>query len=73
MEIEKIVNKIIRDIPNFPSKGIIFKDITPLFLDMNVYNKVIDSMAKQYIGKNITKVVGLEARGFIFAISLAQK
>ena len=72
MEIEKIVNKIIRDIPDFPSKGIIFKDITPLLLDINLYNKVIDSMAKQYMGKNITKVVGLEARGFIFAISLAQ-
>ena len=72
MKIEKIINKIIRDIPDFPSKGIIFKDITPLLLDMNVYNKVIDSIAKQYIGKNITKVVGLEARGFIFAISLAQ-
>lgn len=73
MEVEKVVNKIIRDIPNFPSKGVIFKDITPLLLDINLYNKVIDSMAHQYRYKNVTKIVGLEARGFIFAISLAQK
>jgi adenine phosphoribosyltransferase len=73
MEIKEILNKTIRDVPDFPSKGVIFRDITPLFLDINLYNKVIDYMAEQYKNKKITKIIGLESRGFIFAISLAQK
>lgn len=73
MEIRETVDKIIRDVCDFPSKGVIFKDITPLLLDINLYNQVIDCMSKQYKNKNITKIVGLESRGFIFGISLAQK
>ena len=73
MEIREAVDRKIRDIMNFPKKGVIFKDITPLFLDINLYNRVIDYMAEQYKDKNVTKIVGLEARGFMFAISLAQK
>lgn len=73
MEITEKINKVIRDIPDFPQKGVIFKDITPLLADINLYNEVIDVMANQYKSKNVTKIVGLESRGFIFGISLAQK
>ncbi len=73
MEIKEEIVKVIRDIPDFPVKGVIFKDITPLLSDINLYNRIIDTIANQYKDKNITKVAGLESRGFIFGISLAQK
>jgi adenine phosphoribosyltransferase len=73
MEIKEEIVKVVRDIPDFPVKGVIFKDITPLLSDINLYNRIIDTIANQYKDKNITKIAGLESRGFIFGISLAQK
>ncbi len=73
MELTQALNNTIRDILDFPVKGIVFKDITPLLSDIKLYNAVIDKMAEQYKNKNINKIVGLESRGFIFGISLAQK
>ena len=73
MEIKDAVIKAVRDIPDFPVKGVIFKDITPLLSDMNLYNKIIDTIVEQYKDKNITKIAGLESRGFLFGISIAQK
>jgi len=73
MEIKDAVIKAVRDIPDFPVKGVIFKDITPLLSDMNLYNKIIDTIVNQYKDKNITKIAGLESRGFLFGISIAQK
>lgn len=73
MEIKEDIVKVIRDIPNFPVKGVIFKDITPILSNINLYNRIIDTISNQYKDKNITKIVGLESRGFIFGISLAQK
>ncbi len=73
MEIKEEIVKAVRDIPDFPVKGVIFKDITPLLSDINLYNKIIDTIANQYKDKNITKIAGLESRGFIFGVSLAQK
>lgn len=64
---------IIRDIPDFPKKGIIFKDITTLLQDANSYQKMIDLLSHRYIGKRIDKVVGVEARGFIIGAALAYK
>jgi len=58
--------KYIRDIPDFPEKGIVFKDITTLLIDSEAFSKVIDKMADTYKGKGIDKVVGIESRGFIF-------
>ncbi len=62
---------IIRDIPDFPKEGIVFKDITPLLSDPVHFTKVIDSLKMRYTGKKIDMVVGIEARGFIFAATLA--
>jgi adenine phosphoribosyltransferase len=73
MDVIESLNKTIRDILDFPVKGIVFKDITPLLSDIKLYNSVIDIMAEQYKDRKITKVAGLESRGFIFGISLAQK
>ncbi len=67
------LEKFIRDIPDFPKKGIIFKDITPLIGDPQAFKTVIDLLAKEYQGKKIDKILCVESRGFIFASALAYK
>jgi len=62
---------LIRDIPDFPQKGIVFKDITPLLADENAFSSVIDLIVVHYGRSNIDKVVGIEARGFILASPVA--
>lgn len=65
------IKTTIRDIPDFPKEGIIFKDITPLLGHGDMFKKVIDHLADRYKDKQIDRVVGIEARGFIFAASVA--
>lgn len=67
------LKSIIRDVPDFPKKGIVFKDITTLLADAASYQRMIDLMSHRYIGKKIDKVVGVEARGFIIGAALAYK
>lgn len=67
------LKQIIRDIPDFPKKGIIFKDITTLLQDAKSYQRMVDLLAHRYIGQKIDKVVGVEARGFIIGSVLAYK
>lgn len=67
------LKNIIRDIPDFPKKGIIFKDITTLLQDAKSYQRLIDLLSHRYVGENIDKVVGVEARGFIIGAALAYK
>ncbi len=64
---------IIRDIPDFPKKGILFKDITTLLADAASFQKMIDLLSHRYTGQKIDKVVGVEARGFIIGAALAYK
>lgn len=61
----------IRDIPDFPKEGIVFKDITPLLADPDAFKQAVDFLAEQYAGIGVTKVLGAEARGFIFGGALA--
>ncbi|MEO1856533.1 MAG: adenine phosphoribosyltransferase [Rubritalea sp.] len=63
----------IRDVPNFPEDGIIFKDITPVLADPELLQCSIDRIAATAEGLEIDKVVGIDARGFIFAPSVALK
>lgn len=63
----------IRDIPNFPKDGIIFKDITPLLQSPEMLNKTTEALAQLVNGQKIDKVVGMESRGFIFGPMLASK
>ena len=65
------VKQIIRDIPDFPKEGIIFKDISPLLADASAFGKTINILKERYSAKQIDRVVGVEARGFIFASALA--
>ncbi len=61
----------IRDIPDFPKKGITFKDITPLLSDANAFSSAVKSMVEPFTDQRITKVVCVEARGFIFGAAIA--
>jgi len=64
--------KCIRDVPDFPKPGIIFKDITPLVADGEAFSAVVDELAS-HIAPDVDAIVGIEARGFIFGAALAQK
>jgi adenine phosphoribosyltransferase len=61
----------IRDVPDFPKKGIVFKDITPVLADAKLFRAVVDGLAARWKGERIDKIVGIESRGFLFAAPLA--
>jgi adenine phosphoribosyltransferase len=67
------IRKAIRDIPNFPKPGIVFKDITPLLCNGRLFGKTIDIIAERYQGQKIDTVLGVESRGFIIGSALAYR
>ncbi len=67
------LSNFIRDIPDFPKPGILFKDITPLLADPQAYQTSIDMMIEPFVNEKINKVVGIEARGFLFAPMIASR
>jgi adenine phosphoribosyltransferase len=69
----KEVKEYIRDIKDFPKRGIVYRDITPLFLEPEVIDRVIDRFVAELDGQRINKVIGIESRGFFLAPMLAQK
>src|ERR1700757_3909507 len=71
-EIEHL-KKLIREVPDFPKKGILFYDITTLLKDKTGLATLIDKLAEHYISQDIDLVLGMEARGFIFAPALAYR
>lgn len=62
----------IRDVPDFPKPGIVFKDITPLLADPGALALAVEFMANPFRGKRVDVVLGAESRGFIFGIAVAQ-
>ncbi|MCL2448326.1 MAG: adenine phosphoribosyltransferase [Polyangiaceae bacterium] len=62
-----------RDVPDFPSPGILFRDITPLLASPRALHIVLDGIAERFIGEHIDAIVGIEARGFIFGGALAAR
>jgi adenine phosphoribosyltransferase len=69
----KIIKSLIRIIPDFPKKGILFRDITTILQIPKLFNSIVEKLAKHYENKGITKVVGIESRGFILGGALAKK
>jgi adenine phosphoribosyltransferase len=63
----------IRDIPDWPSPGVVFKDITPLLAHPDAFAYVIDNLAVPFSGREVGKVIGVEARGFVLAAPLARR
>lgn len=67
------LKKLIREVPDFPKKGILFYDITTLLKDKLGFAMLIDALAEHYLPKNVDLVLGMEARGFIFGPALAYR
>src|SRR5678809_644334 len=67
------LKKLIREIPDFPKKGILFYDITTLLKDKTGFATLIDKLSEHYIAQDVDLVLGMEARGFIFAPALAYR
>src|ERR671937_482610 len=65
------LKRLIRDIPNFPKPGILFRDITPLLANPSGIALAVELLANPFRGKNIDLVVGAESRGFIFGTAVA--
>jgi len=63
----------IRDVPDFPKPGILFKDITPVLQDPKLFHAAVDLFAKRHRGKGIRKIAVIDARGFLFGSALAYK
>ncbi len=61
----------IRDVPDFPKEGIVFKDITPVLADAALFRGVVELLAARFRDEQVSKVVGIESRGFLFAAPLA--
>ncbi|MCX7698619.1 MAG: adenine phosphoribosyltransferase [Candidatus Goldbacteria bacterium] len=70
---EKKLKSVIRDVPDFPKKGIIFKDLTPIFKDKKLFKSLIDYLYKRYKNKKPDAIVAIESRGFIIGAPLAYK
>ena len=70
-DVTERVRAAVRDVPDFPKKGIVFKDITPILKDGDLFRASIDLFLDQCKGKQIEKVVGIDARGFVFGSAVA--
>ncbi len=71
MSLAHDVARAIRDVPDFPKPGILFKDITPVLLDPALFKRVTDALADAYAADRITRVVAIESRGFILGAPVA--
>jgi adenine phosphoribosyltransferase len=67
------LTKLIRDIPDWPKKGILFRDITPLLANHRAFGAAVDAMVEPYTAAKVDYVAAVEARGFIFGVAAAQK
>ncbi len=68
-----MLKELVRDVPDFPKEGIIFKDITPLFRNPSSLKEIVDKISDRYVGNEIDVVVGAEARGFLIGPAIAMK
>jgi adenine phosphoribosyltransferase len=64
---------LVRDVPDFPKAGIVFKDITPLLADEQAFATAVDLIVDRFVGQGVNRVVGIEARGFIVAAPVAYR
>jgi len=70
-DIHDLIRGLVRDVPDYPSAGILFKDITPVLADAHAFAAVVDALVEQHAPGSIDKVGGIEARGFILAAPVA--
>ncbi len=72
MNLESAIKKVIRDVPDFPRDGIIFKDITPVFYDQHLCNEIVDGFINR-LSEKPDAVIGIESRGFLFGFMVANR
>jgi adenine phosphoribosyltransferase len=73
MTIQEQLKSVIRDVPDFPKPGILFKDISTIMLNPQVSNAVLDHLVAQYQDANLEAIAGIESRGFLFGYPLAMR
>lgn len=73
MQLGDKIKSVIRDIPDFPKPGIMFKDITPIFLDQTLCNEITDAFCAPFMSKKPDAILGIESRGFLFGMLMANK
>ena len=71
--LERRLRSLVRDVPDYPKPGIMFKDVTPLLGDADAFAAATNAMAEPYSGAGVTHVVAIESRGFIFGGPVAQR
>ncbi len=69
--IDQKIKSVIRDVPNFPKEGIIFKDISTIMMNPQLSTEILDHLVELYKDKGLTKIAGIESRGFLFGYPLA--
>lgn len=72
MNIEQKIKSTVRDVPNFPKEGIMFKDITPVFLNPHLRKEITKSFCERVSNIEIDVIVGVESRGFLFGMLMAE-
>jgi len=73
MTIEEQIKSVIRDVPNFPKDGVVFKDISTIMLDPKLSNNILDHLVSIYQNMDFDAVAGVESRGFLFGYALAMR
>ena len=71
MTLIKELQKTIRDVPDFPKPGILFKDITPVLMNAALFARTLDALAEPWKGQQVDAIVAIESRGFLFGTGLA--
>lgn len=73
MSVDALLRSRLRDVHDFPKKGIVFKDLTPLLADAQAWKQVVDALAAPFRGARIAKVAGIESRGFLYGVAVAER
>jgi adenine phosphoribosyltransferase len=73
MTLQEKLSAAIRDVPDFPKPGILFKDISPIMLDAQLSNEVVENLLEMYRDQQIEAIAGIESRGFLFGYPLAMR
>ena len=73
MTLEKTIQSLLRDVPDFPKPGIVFKDITPLLSEPVTRRQVVEAISNHHRSLGVEAVAAVEARGFIFGMLIAQE
>ena len=73
MQLSDKIKSVIRDVPDFPKPGILFKDITPIFMQPALCDDITNAFCQPYLSKKPDAILGIESRGFLFGMLMAQK